>query len=72
MAGKRIYLCLAHMSDTGLERSKNNISRYFNQAFYVYYEVNRVDGKNRYKISPIGYSEAVLTLRNFKSHHPLD
>lgn len=46
------------------ERSKNNVSRYFNQTYYVYYEVNHVNGRNRYKISPIGYSEAMRTLRN--------
>ena len=54
------------------KRSKNNISRYFNQAFYVYYEVSRVDGKNRYRISPIGYSEAVLTLRKLNTLNSLD
>ncbi len=44
------------------ERSKNNVSRYFNQAYYVYYEVKYENRKNRYKISPIGYSEAMLTI----------
>lgn len=46
------------------ERSKNNVSRYFNQAYYVYYEVKYENHKNRYKISPIGYSEAMVVLRN--------
>lgn len=46
-----------------LERSKNNVSRYFNQAYYVYYEVEYENRRNRYKISPIGYSEAMKTLR---------
>ncbi len=46
-----------------LERSKNNVSRYFNQAYYVYYEVKYENRRNRYKISPIGYSEAMKTLR---------
>lgn len=45
------------------ERSKNNVSRYFNQAYYVYYEVRYENRKNRYKISPIGYSKALLTIR---------
>lgn len=44
-------------------RSKNNVSRYFNQAFYIYYEVQCVNRKNRYRISPIGYSEAIKILR---------
>lgn len=46
-----------------LKRSKNNVSRYFNQAYYVYYEVEYKNRRNRYKISPIGYSEAMKTLR---------
>lgn len=49
-----------------IERSKNNVSRYFNQAYYVYYEVKYINRRNRYKISPIGYSEALMILRNLK------
>lgn len=49
------------------ERSKNNVSRYFNQAYYVYYEVKYENRKNRYKISPIGYSEAILTIGSIRS-----
>lgn len=48
------------------ERSKNNVSRYFNQAYYVYYEVKYENRKNRFKISPIGYSEAILAIGNFR------
>lgn len=48
------------------ERSKNNVSRYFNQAYYVYYEVKCEKRKNRYMISPIGYSEAVLTIGSLR------
>lgn len=47
-----------------IKRNKNNVSRYFNQSFYLYYEVRFENQKNRYKISPIGYSEAMQTLRN--------
>lgn len=47
-----------------VKRNKNNVSRYFNQSFYLYYEVKFENQKNRYKISPIGYSEALLTLRH--------
>lgn len=46
------------------KRNKNNVSRYFNQAYYVYYEVKYENRRNRYKISPIGYSEAILTIRS--------
>ena len=51
-----------------VKRNKNNVSRYFNQSFYLYYEVKFENQKNRYKISPIGYSEAMFTLRNFDSY----
>lgn len=54
-----------------LERSKNNVSRYFNQSYYVYYEVKYENRKNRYKISPIGYSEAMTIIRNLK-HYRVD
>lgn len=50
-----------------LERSKNNVSRYFNQAYYVYYEVSYENRRNRYRLSPIGYSEAIKTIKNI--HH---
>lgn len=49
-----------------LERSKNNVSRYFNQSYYEYYEVKYVNRRNRYRISPIGYSEAMMFLRNIE------
>ena len=49
-------------------RSKNNVSRYFNQTFYVYYEVQCVNRKNRYRISPIGYSEAIKILRHINHY----
>ena len=52
----------------GLERSKNNVSRYFNQLYRIYYEVKYVNKKNQYKISPIGYSEAMMIIRNMKFH----
>ena len=51
-----------------IERSKNNVSRYFNQSYYLYYEVTFVKRKNRYRISPIGYSEAIMTIRNLNFH----
>ena len=51
-----------------IRRSKNNVSRYFNQAFYIYYEVQCVNRKNRYRISPIGYSEAIKILRHINHY----
>ena len=58
------YLINQHFKD--FIRSKNNVSRYFNQSYYVYYEVKYVNRKNRYRISPIGYSEAMMAIRNLK------
>lgn len=51
-----------------VKRNKNNISRYFNQSYYLYYEVKYENQKNRYRISPIGYSEAMFTLRFLDSY----
>ncbi len=51
---------------TGLTKNKNNISRYFNQAYYPYYEIKKENGKNKYKLSPTGYSEAIFIMRNTK------
>ena len=45
------------------KKNKNNVSRYFNQSFYVYYEVRYENRKNKYKLSPIGYSEALKVYR---------
>ena len=45
------------------KKNKNNVSRYFNQSFYVYYEIKYENRKNRYRISPIGYSEALKIYR---------
>jgi len=40
------------------KKNKNNVSRYFNQSYYPYYEIKKEKGKNKYKLSPTGYSEA--------------
>ncbi len=45
------------------KKNKNNVSRYFNQSVYVYYEVRYENRKNKYRISPIGYSEALKVFR---------
>lgn len=50
----------------GVTKNKNNISRYFNQAYYPYYEIKKENGKNKYKLSPTGYSEAIFSIRNIK------
>lgn len=48
------------------KKNKNNVSRYFNQSVYVYYEVRYENRKNKYRISPIGYSEALKVYRDLK------
>ena len=45
------------------KKNKNNVSRYFNQSYYLYYEVKKEGRKIKYKISPIGYSEAMRIMR---------
>jgi adenylate kinase family enzyme/inosine/xanthosine triphosphate pyrophosphatase family protein len=42
------------------QRSKNNVSRYFNQRFYPYYEIKLIDGKRKYCLSNTGYGKARL------------
>lgn len=46
-----------------IKKSKDNISRYFNQSYYLYYEIRKENKKNKYRISPIGYSEALNLLK---------
>jgi len=46
------------------KKDKNNVSRYFNQAYYPYYEIKKENGKNKFKLSPTGYSEAIFMIRN--------
>lgn len=41
-------------------KSKNNVSRYFNQSFHPYYEIKVIDGKRKYRISNTGYSQVRL------------
>jgi len=47
----------------GLSKNKNNVSRYFNQRYYPYYEIKKEGNKNKYKLSPTGYSEAIFMIR---------
>ncbi len=39
-------------------KNKNNVSRYFNQYFYPYYEIKLVNGKRHYKLSQTGMSRS--------------
>lgn len=44
-------------------KHKDNVSRYFNQDFYPYYEISGDKGRRRYRLSNTGYGEAVKALR---------
>ena len=46
------------------KKNKNNISRYFNQAYYPYYEIKNDKNTLKYKLSPTGYSEAYFRIKN--------
>ena len=43
-------------------KHKDNVSRYFNQDFYPFYEIysNPDENKNKYRLSNTGYSRAIL------------
>lgn len=45
-------------------KSKNNISRYFNQTFHPYYEIKLIDGKRKYRLSNTGYGKARILSRS--------
>jgi len=60
---------IAYLLNQSLEskpKSKNNISRYFNQKFYPYFEIKLIDGKRKYRLSNTGYGKA---RRLCSSHH---
>lgn len=46
-----------------IRKNKNNVSRYFNQKYYPFYEIKREKGINKYMLSPTGYSEAIFLIR---------
>lgn len=49
-------------------KHKDNVSRYFNQDFYSYYEMSSSEtGKRTYRLSNTGYGMAVSALRSIKS-----
>lgn len=46
------------------EKHKDNVSRYFNQRFYPFYKIKRIDDKNKYRLSPTGYSKAIWLINS--------
>lgn len=52
---------IAQLINQSLEdkpKSKNNVSRYFNQTFHPYYEIKLLGGKKKYRLSNTGYGKA--------------
>ncbi|MBZ0243521.1 MAG: ATP-binding protein, partial [Bacteroidales bacterium] len=52
---------IAQLINQSLEdkpKSKNNVSRYFNQIFHPYYEIRLVNGRKKYRLSNTGYGKA--------------
>lgn len=43
-----------------IKTNKNNVSRYFNQKFHPYYEINVKNNKTKYRLSPTGRSRALF------------
>ncbi len=58
------------INDNGIKpKSKNNVSRYFNQTFHPYYEISLIDSKRRYRLSNTGYSLAKFLMIKNKSNN---
>lgn len=49
--------------DSALSTSKNNVSRYFNQYYYPYYEITLENEKKKYRLSETGYSRALFLMQ---------
>ena len=47
----------------GINKNKNNVSRYFNQRFHPYYEIKKVDKVNKYRLSQTGRTHALWIKR---------
>jgi len=47
----------------GIEKSKNNVSRYFNQNFHPFFEIQRDNGVNKYRLSQTGKAHALWFAR---------
>jgi len=43
----------------GITKSKNNVSRYFNQRFHPFFEIRNIDGVNRHRLSQTGMMQAL-------------
>ena len=52
---------------TGVQKSKDNVSRYFNQDYYPFFEMAIEKKKRKYRLSSTGRSEAILLKNNLDS-----
>lgn len=52
-------------------KHKDNVSRYFNQDFYAYYEISKGDGTKtrKYRLSNTGYGMAIRVLRKLTGNN---
>lgn len=53
-------------------KHKDNVSRYFNQDFYPYYEITGDEERRKYRLSNTGYGEAIKALRDVVSNFVAD
>ncbi len=60
----RINSCFPYSK---IRTNKNNVSRYFNQRFHPYYEINTKNNKIKYHLSPTGRSRALFLLKRLSS-----
>lgn len=59
-----------HFNLENKPKSKNNISRYFNQTLHPYYEIKLIDGKRKYRLSNTGYGKTRILLGSISKLAP--
>jgi inosine/xanthosine triphosphate pyrophosphatase family protein/dephospho-CoA kinase len=61
----RIAKMIGQIFKNAVPKHKDNVSRYFNQDFYAYYEISTSEGltTRKYRLSNTGYGMAVRALR---------
>jgi len=45
--------------------NKNNVSRFFNQKFYPYFDIQSSSGTNKFRLSTTGRSKAMSVIRRY-------
>jgi len=59
----KIGSTFTHLTRT---KHKDNISRYFNQRYYPFFEIIEINKKLKYRLSPTGYSKAISIYKKLK------